>query len=137
VPAIWSRADDVAQAREVVAAAERTLARLGPEAPADLRARLHATIAVESRGRDAREAARTAESLARATGDPALLAFALNGVLLQTFAHTGLAPQRDSVGLEIVSLANRHGLPTYAILGHLVRLQSAAARGDLVGAADH
>lgn len=52
VPAIWSRADDPDQSRAVVAAAERTLTGLGPDGPVDLRARLLATVAVESRSAD-------------------------------------------------------------------------------------
>ncbi len=97
VPALWSRADDPAQSREVVAAAERTLAALGPDGPADLTARLLATVAVESRSADvsgpererARDAARRAEAQARDLGDPALLVFALNGVFLQSFTRPG------------------------------------------------
>ncbi|SQE00466.1 Transcriptional regulator, SARP family [Parafrankia sp. Ea1.12] len=137
VPAIWNRADDPVQARAVVAAAERTLATLGPAAPADLRARLLATIAVESRAEDAAGPAREAEALARSLGDPALLAFALNGVFLQSFSRPGLAQRRDDIGAELVAVSTRHGLPTFAILGHLVRLQSASARGDLDAGSQH
>ncbi|MGV9367185.1 BTAD domain-containing putative transcriptional regulator [Amycolatopsis sp. NPDC003731] len=145
VPAIWSRADDPEQSRAVVTAAERTLTRLGPDAPADLRARLLATIAVESRTADlaagvlsrARQAAHQAEALARELGDPALLAFALNGVFLQSFARPGLAAVRDGIGAEILDVATRNGLPNFAVLGRLVRLQSASALGDLDTAAAH
>ncbi|MFF8670050.1 BTAD domain-containing putative transcriptional regulator [Streptomyces sp. NPDC015242] len=145
VPALWSRADDPAQSRAVVAAAERTLAALGPDCPADLTARLLATVAVESRSGDLPEArlehagraARRAEELARELADPALLAFALNGVFLQTFTRPGLAPERDRIGAEILDLATRHGLPHFAVLGRLVRLQSASALGDLGAAAAH
>lgn len=141
VPAIWSRADDPDQSRAVVAAAERTLTALGPQGPADLRARLLATVAVESRGGDTCDAvlenAHEAEALARGLNDPALLAFALNGVFLQSFTRPGLAPRRDTIGAELVSLSTRHGLPTFAILGRLVRLQSASALGDLRTAAAH
>ncbi len=145
VPAIWSRADDPGQSQAVVAAAERTLTALGPDGPADLRARLLATIAIESRSADlaaaelsrARQAAQQAEALAREQGDPALLAFALNGVFLQSFARPGLAATRDGIGAEILDLATRHDLPNFAVLGRLVRLQSASARGDLDTAAAH
>ncbi|MEW2343040.1 AfsR/SARP family transcriptional regulator [Streptomyces griseoaurantiacus] len=145
VPAIWSRADDPAQAGAVVAAAARTLTALGPQAPAGLRVRLLATIAVESRPADssgpdaerARAAAREAESLARGLGDPELLAFALNGVFLQSFARPGLAARRDAIGAELVELAARRELPAHGILGRLVRLQSASALGDLDGAEAH
>ncbi|WP_370964318.1 BTAD domain-containing putative transcriptional regulator [Amycolatopsis sp. cg9] len=142
VPAIWSRADDPEQSRAVVAAAERTLPGLGP---ADLRARLLATIAVESRTAHlseaelerARQAAHQAEALARELADPALLAFALNGVFLQSFTRPGLAATRDAIGAELLDLATRHELPNFAVLGRLVRLQSASARGDLDTAAAH
>ncbi|WP_103341815.1 BTAD domain-containing putative transcriptional regulator [Amycolatopsis sp. CA-126428] len=145
VPAIWSRADDPEQSRAVVTAAERTLTRLGPDEPAELRARLLATIAVESRTADlaaaelsrARQAAHQAEALARELGDPALLAFALNGVFLQSFTRPGLAATRDGIGTEILDLATRHGLPNFAVLGRLARLQSASALGDLDTAAAH
>ncbi|MER5410866.1 AfsR/SARP family transcriptional regulator [Streptomyces sp. NPDC002769] len=145
VPAVWSRADDPEQSRAVVAAAERTLAALGADGPADLSARLLATIAVESRSADlsgteqrrAQQAARHAEALARDLADPALLAFALNGVFLQSFARPGLAAVRDRIGVEILDLATRHELPNFAVLGRLVRLQSASALGDLDAATFH
>ncbi|QER84867.1 AfsR/SARP family transcriptional regulator [Streptomyces tendae] len=145
VPALWSRADDPAQSREVVAAAERTLAALGPDGPADLTARLLATVAVESRSADvsgpererARDAARRAEAQARDLGDPALLVFALNGVFLQSFTRPGGADERDGIGAEILGLSTRHGLPAFAVLGRLVRLQSASALGDLDAALTH
>lgn len=145
VPAVWSRADDPEQSRAVVAAAERTLAALGPDGPADLSARLLATIAVESRSADlsgterrrVRQAAQQAEALARALADPALLAFALNGVFLQSFARPGLAAVRDRTGVEILDLATRHELPNFAVLGRLIRLQSASALGDLDAATAH
>ncbi|AVT34146.1 SARP family transcriptional regulator [Plantactinospora sp. BC1] len=140
VPAIWTRSDDPEQAARIVAAAERTLAALHPDAPAATRARLLATIAVESRGtRAARgsEAAREAELIARRLGDPALLAFALNGVFMQSFRRAGLAPERDEVGAELVTLAVRHGLPTFEVLGHLIRLQARSALGDFAVADRH
>lgn len=145
VPAIWSRADDPEQSRAVVAAAERTLTALGPDGPADLRARLLATVAVESRSADlagtepgrAQQAARQAEALARDLADPVLLAFALNGVFLHSFTRPGLAAVRDRIGAEILDLATRHGLPNFAVLGRLVRLQSASALGDLDAASAH
>ena len=141
VPAIWSRADDPEQSRAVVAAAIRALTALGPGGPTDLRARLLATVAVESRGVDASEtalkSAHQAEALARGLKDPPLLAFALNGVFLQSFARPGLASHRDTIGAELVTLSTRHGLPTFNILGRLVRLQSASALGNLETAAAH
>nr|BFE38673.1 BTAD domain-containing putative transcriptional regulator [Actinomadura rugatobispora] len=140
VPAIWTRSDDPRQAAQVVAAAERALAGLPPGAPEAVRARLLATIALESRGgRAARgpEAARLAEEIARRLDDPALLAFALNGAFMQTFERAGLAPRRDAIGAELVELSARHGLTTFEVLGHLVRLQARGALGDFPGADRH
>ncbi|WP_432956618.1 BTAD domain-containing putative transcriptional regulator [Micromonospora haikouensis] len=130
VPAIWPRADDPGQAAGIVAAAERALAVLPPGGPDPVRARLLATIAIESRGtRDPRprEYARQAEAIARELDDPALLAFALNGVFMQSCHHTGGSAHRDRVGAELVSLARRHGLASAEVLGHLIRLQSSCA----------
>jgi DNA-binding SARP family transcriptional activator len=140
VPAIWTRSDDPGQAAQVVAAAERALAGLPPGASEAVRARLLATIALESRGtRAARgpEAARLAEEIARRLDDPALLAFALNGAFMQSFQRAGLAPRRDRIGAELVELSARHGLATFEVLGHLVRLQARAALADLPGADRH
>ncbi|WP_106400221.1 AfsR/SARP family transcriptional regulator [Actinocorallia populi] len=105
-----------------------------------VRARLLATIAVESRGvRSARgaEAALEAERIARELDDPALLAFALNGVFMQSFRRAGLAPRRDGIGAELVALGARHGLVTFEVLGHLVRLQALGALGDFPAADRH
>ncbi|GAB3648115.1 AfsR/SARP family transcriptional regulator [Glycomyces tarimensis] len=140
VPAIWTRSDDPALASRIVAAAERTLAALGPAASEAVRARLLATVAVESRGtRGARgpEAAREAERIARDLGDPTLLAFALNGRYMQAFDRAGLAPERDAIGDELVALAQRHDLPEFGILGHLVRLQAQCALADFATADAH
>ncbi|MFX0593940.1 AfsR/SARP family transcriptional regulator [Melissospora conviva] len=140
VPAIWTRSDDPAQAARIVAAAERALAALGPGSSDGTRARLLATVAVESRGtRGARgpEAAQEAERIARRLGDAGLLAFALNGAFMQTFYHAGLAPERDRIGAELIALSARHGLPTFEILGHLIRLQARSALADFAGADGH
>ena len=143
VPAIWTRCDDPAAAARVVAAAERTLGAL-PEGRDSLRARLLATIALESRGdRGGRsgdlgprpaEAAAEAEAIARRLGDPALLAFSLNGSWMQSFSRTGLAARRDAIGVEIVALATRHGLVNFEVLGRLIRLQALGGLGDFTEA---
>ncbi|NUP01699.1 MAG: SARP family transcriptional regulator, partial [Nonomuraea sp.] len=153
VPAIWTRLDDPEQAARVVAAAERTLTALpSPETSALLeqgstpvgheaaRARLLATIALESRGTRhtrAPQAARQAEEIARRLDDPVLLAFALNASFMQCFDRTGLAPRRDGIGAELVALAARNGLANFEILGHLVRLQAHSALGDFTMADRH
>ncbi|WP_308250218.1 AfsR/SARP family transcriptional regulator [Sphaerisporangium fuscum] len=140
VPAIWTRSDDPEQAAQVVAAAERTLAALPPGAPAATRARLLATIGLESRGTHSPrgpEAAREAEQIARHLDDPALLAFVLNAVFMQTFHRAGLAPERDRIGAELLTLSARHGLVTYEVLGHLIRLQARSALADFSRADEH
>jgi DNA-binding SARP family transcriptional activator len=140
VPAIWTRSDDPQQAAHVVAAAERTLATLPPGVHEAARGRLLATIALESRGTRAErgpQAARQAEEIARRLDDPALLAFALNGVFMQTFHRAGLAPRRDEIGAELVALSARHGLVTFEVLGHLIRIQARSALADFPGADRH
>jgi hypothetical protein len=140
VPAIWTRVDDPHYSASVVAAAERTLKALQPGEHEAARARLLATIALESRGtRSAHglRAARQAEQIARRLGDPALLTFALNGVFMQTFYRAGLSPRRDRTGAELITLSDRHGLVTYKVLGHLIRIQSRSALTDFSGAEGH
>ncbi|WP_396795680.1 BTAD domain-containing putative transcriptional regulator [Microbispora sp. H13382] len=144
VPAIWTRSDDPGQAARIVAAAGRTLAALsaGHEAAGHeaARARLLATIALESRGARSGpgpRAARQAEEIARRLNDPALLAFALSGVFMQTFHRTGLAARRDGIGAELVDLSARHGLVTFEVLGHLVRMQARSALADFPAADAH
>ncbi|RKN44879.1 AfsR/SARP family transcriptional regulator [Streptomyces hoynatensis] len=141
VPALWTRSDDPRLAGRIVAAAERALGAL-PDDPAHApaRCRLLATVAVELRGtRSARgaRAAREAEEIARRLDDPALLAFALNGVFLQSCGRAGLAPRRDLVGAELITLAARHGLVNFEVLGHLIRMQARAGLGDLRAADAH
>ncbi|MFG1688945.1 BTAD domain-containing putative transcriptional regulator [Nonomuraea sp. NPDC049269] len=140
VPAIWTRSDDPEQAAQIVAAAERALAALPSAAHQAARARLLATIALESRGTRAERgprAAAQAEEIARRLDDPALLAFALNGVFMQTFHRAGLAPRRDELGAELIALSARHGLVTFEVLGHLIRLQARSALADFPGADEH
>ncbi|WP_055588928.1 AfsR/SARP family transcriptional regulator [Streptacidiphilus griseoplanus] len=141
VPAVWTRSDDAQQARRIVAAAERTLATLPARPSHDAaRCRLLATIALEMRGsRSPRgpRAAREAEEIARRLDDPALLVFALNGVFMQSCTRAGLAPQRDAIGAELVAVAARHGLVTFEVLGHLVRVQARSALADFAAADEH
>ncbi|MFB8350786.1 AfsR/SARP family transcriptional regulator [Streptomyces niveus] len=160
VPAIWTRGDDPELARQIVAAAERTLAALPPPEvsgasgasgrvsrtyDADgtydaVRCRLLATVAVETRGSHSSrgpQAASQAEAIARRLDDPALLAFALNGAFMQSFTRAGLAPRRAEIGAELVALGARHGLVTYEVLGRLISLQAYGALGDFRSADAH
>lgn len=139
VPGIWTRSDDPRQAAQIVAAAQRTLDRL-PVGNEPARARLLATIALESRGLSGHrglECARAAVQISRALDDPGPLAFALNGLFMQTFWTTGLASERDGIGRELVDLSARHGLSTFEILGHLIRMQALSALGQFDAAELH
>ncbi|WP_421107637.1 BTAD domain-containing putative transcriptional regulator [Streptomyces sp. NEAU-S77] len=150
VPAIWTRSDDPELAERIVGAAERALTALtsSPSLPSlpsvpeggAARCRLLATVALEMRGtRSPRgpAAAREAEEIARRLDDPALLVFALNGAFMQSCTRAGLAPRRDAIGAELIAVAARHGLVTYEVLGHLIRLQARAALGDFPAADEH
>lgn len=139
VPGIWTRSDDPRQATQIVETAQRTLDRL-PAGNEPARARLLATIALESRGLPGHhglECARAAVQIGRALDDPGLLAFALNGLFMQTFWTNGLASERDDIGRELVDLAIRHGLATFEILGHLIRMQALSALGQFDAAELH
>jgi len=136
VPAVWARNDDEQLSRRIVAAAERALAAL-PADRLEQRSRLLGTIALELRGSTTgrgRRAAAEAEAIARTTGDPALLAFALDARFMQTFHRPGLAAERARIGAELVELAAAHELVTFEVLGRLVLLQSHCALGDFAAA---
>jgi hypothetical protein len=74
---------------------------------------------------------------ARRLDDASLLVFALNGLFMQTFERAGLAGRRDGIGAEITEVAARHGLFTYEVLGHLIRLQAHCATADFTAADRH
>ncbi|MGK5738062.1 BTAD domain-containing putative transcriptional regulator [Micromonospora sp. URMC 103] len=136
VPAIWTRNDDEALSRRIVAAVDRTLAAVGADDP-ELRSRLLSTLALELRGTTGdrgRRAAVEAETIARGQRNPALLAFALNARFMHTFERTGLAADRARLGAELVDLAARHDLVTFEVLGHLVLVQANSALADLPAA---
>jgi DNA-binding SARP family transcriptional activator len=141
VPAVWTRNDDPHNAQQIITAAEHTLAALPPGGSHEAaRGRLLATIALEMRGtRSARgpQAAHEAEKIARRLDDPTLMVFALNGAFMQSCTRAGLAPRRDAIGAELVTLAARHGLVSFEVLGHLIRMQAQSALGDFPAADGH
>ncbi|WP_016906959.1 BTAD domain-containing putative transcriptional regulator [Streptomyces xiaopingdaonensis] len=140
VPTVWTRVDDPARSAALVATTRRTLQRLGPGVSPALRARLLATVGLEHRGsrdRWAAEAAAEAERLARDLHDPDVLARALNARFVQSFQRPGRTGERDAVAGELVALAARHDLPTFEILGHLIKVQVHSARGDTEAARRH
>ncbi len=130
----------------MVRAAERVLARLPEGAPETVRARLLASVAVESRGDALAEGALPApptrpaaprtlappRQQARRRGrvgsrrlhDASLLAFALNGTFLQSFRplRPGRPPRRDR--RRTGPLARTHGLLGPEVLGRLIRVQA-------------
>jgi DNA-binding SARP family transcriptional activator len=140
VPSVWSRTDDPAASAAVAAAVERTLRQLPGGGRPPLRARLLTRIAVETRGLPGPRgaaAAVEAESLARATADPALLVTALSGRFVQAFSRAGLAAERDAIGREIIAIADAHDFATPSVLGRIIRMQALGGLGDLDGAAAH
>lgn len=140
VPAVWSRSDDPEAAAALVGVARRTLRRLGEDASRVLRARLLAVVGIEHRGsRDAWAwaAADEAVGIARDLGDPGTLALALDARFMQSFQRPGAGPERDRIGAELVGLAETHDLPTFAILGHLVRMQASAGSNRFEDADRH
>lgn len=139
VPANWTRNDDQALSDQVVQAVERTLPAL-PAARRAPRSRLLTTLALELRGSTGdrgRRAALEAERIARDLGDPALLAFALDGRFMHTFQRTGLAPERARIAAELIDVASREHLVVFEVLGHLIGLQARSALGDLAAADAH
>ncbi|MFD2416820.1 BTAD domain-containing putative transcriptional regulator [Amycolatopsis pigmentata] len=140
VPTMWTRSDEPGQARALVETIRRTLRRLGPDAPPALRARLLATVALEHRGsrdRWAAGAALEAERTARDLADPNVLALALNARFVQSFQRPGRTGERDDLATELVALATRHDLPAFEILGHLIKIQVHAARGEIEAGQHH
>ncbi|GAA4443742.1 hypothetical protein GCM10023170_020480 [Phytohabitans houttuyneae] len=136
VPAIWTANDDEELSGRIAAAAERVL----PAQRGERRARLLGTLALELRGTTTDRgaaAAREAESLARAAGDPTLLAFALNARFMHAFGRAGMAAERARIGAEMVEVAAGHDLVTFEVLGHLIAMQAHAGLADLAAADAH
>lgn len=135
VPGVWTRSDDPAQSAAVVDAALRTLSLLSAGASERSRARLLATVAMESRGTASRGGeAREAERIARKVGDPQLLCFALSARYMQCFETAGLAHERKTIAAEIVTVAHAAELPTFEINGRVIRMQALCALDDIIAA---
>ncbi|WP_410812070.1 BTAD domain-containing putative transcriptional regulator [Micromonospora sp. 067-2] len=139
VPAIWTRNDDDGLAGRIARAAERALAAPAGQGSAQ-RSRLLSTLALELRGTttdSGRRAADEAEAIARAIGDPGLLAFALNARFMHAFHRVGMADERARIGADLIDVAAREHLVTFEVLGHLVRVQACCATADRAGADTH
>ena len=132
VPSVWTRSDDPAASAVLAAAAEQGLR---DEVSPGTRARLLATVALETRGLPGPrgpEAALAAEATARTIGDPAVLLHALAARTVWASAT-----QRVALGEEIVALAAAHDRPTSLVHGHLVLMQAHSGLGDLDRATGH
>lgn len=134
VPGIWTRSDDPEAAAAIVAAAEQALSSTAPLGDRT-RARLLATIAMESRGTsDRKEEADQAESIARRLGDAQLLCYALSAQFMQAFAQAGSAAKRTGIGRRLIATALDADSPTFEINGRLIRMQALCALDDILAA---
>jgi DNA-binding SARP family transcriptional activator len=136
VPTLWAPRQTAAEPA-LETALERTVAAL-PDRP-DLRSRLLGVLAVELAGApDPRgyEASLEAVSLARSTGNPLVLASALNARYINTYRHGGLA-ERGELGRELLELAQREQLGLFEATARLVLVQYSCGVLDLEAADEH
>ncbi|GAA3268695.1 hypothetical protein LDO98_17990 [Paenarthrobacter aurescens] len=134
IPGIWTRPDDPAASALVITAAEGALTSNRGLSHRS-RARLLATIAMESRGTADRLAeAQEAESIARRLGEAQLICFSLSARFMQTFGSAGLAAERADIGQELITTALDADSPTFEINGRLIRMQALCALSDLSSA---
>ncbi|MFI6919912.1 BTAD domain-containing putative transcriptional regulator [Nonomuraea spiralis] len=124
---------------EIVDVTEKALIEL-PEGEQRLRASLLTTLALELEGSSSPERGRQASlealELARQSGDPTLIAAALSGRLRQSYDIPAV-DTRESIGRELLEVAQRSGQMATQALAHLVLLECAAARGDFAAADRH
>ncbi|MEO3873945.1 BTAD domain-containing putative transcriptional regulator [Nonomuraea sp. B12E4] len=124
---------------EIVDVTEKALMEL-PAGEQRLRASLLTTLALELEGSSSPERGRQASlealELARQSGDPALIAAALSGRLRQSYDIPAV-DSRESIGRELLEVAQRSGQMATQALAHLVLLECAAARGEFAVADEH
>ncbi|MGW0197003.1 ATP-binding protein, partial [Nonomuraea sp. NPDC003201] len=124
---------------EIVDITEKALMEL-PEGEQRLRASLLTTLALELEGSSSPERGRQASlealELARQSGDPTLIAAALSGRLRQSYDIPAV-DTRESIGRELLEVAQRSGQMATQALAHLVLLECAAARGEFAVADQH
>ncbi|GAA0993363.1 BTAD domain-containing putative transcriptional regulator [Acrocarpospora macrocephala] len=122
---------------EIVDVTEKALLELpAGEGEQSLRASLLATLALELEGSATPrggQASLEAEELARASGDPELLAMALSGRLRQSYTMAQV-DEREDIGRELLRVGAESGQIAVQTLAHLVLLECAAARGDFAEA---
>lgn len=139
VPTLWSAREYGSLDAAVVEAVDEALARL-PEDEPELRVRLLATLAMELEGEQHDRgvtASREALGLARALGDPELVAVALNGAYINAHRSAEGVVERLRVASELLDLATEHDLGTYRVLAHLQLQQACVAALDLPAARRH
>ncbi|WP_231618937.1 BTAD domain-containing putative transcriptional regulator [Nonomuraea sp. SBT364] len=124
---------------EIVDVTEKALSEL-PEGEQSLRASLLTTLALELEGSSSPERGRQASlealEVARQSGDPVLIAVALSGRLRQSYDIPAV-DTRESIGRELLDVAQRSGQIATQALAHLVLLECAAARGEFGVADEH
>ena len=124
---------------EIVDVTEKALMEL-PEGEQSLRASLLTTLALELEGSSSPERGRQASlealEVARQSGDPVLIAVALSGRLRQSYDIPAV-DTRESIGRELLDVAQRSGQMATQALAHLVLLECAAARGEFAVADEH
>lgn len=139
VPTLWTSREYGTLDQDMVDAAEEALAGLPPDEEA-LRVRLLTTLAIELEGEQHdRGAVASAEAVerARALGDPALLAVALNGRYINGYRSAEGRHLRRRCATELLDLATAHHLAGYRVLAHLQLQQASVAALDLAAARRH
>jgi hypothetical protein len=132
-PMLWSNRAHGVVDHELVEAVRDSLRQL-PEGDTTLRARLLATLALESGiwgdPDGARRAAEEAVDLARRSGAVELLAVALNAAYYAHRVPTGLR-RVSELGTDLEQLGTRHRMPGVEALGLLAQCVEPGARGEL------
>lgn len=105
-----------------------------------LRCRLLATLAWESYdgGDDpvAEDLSAEAVAIARRLNEPGLLAFALNS-RVPAVNRPGRFDEQVAIASELLTIAERHGLASYALLGHQMLASEFVRRFDIAAADEH
>ncbi|WP_067461796.1 AfsR/SARP family transcriptional regulator [Actinomadura macra] len=139
VPTLWTSREYGSLDQAVVDATDEALARL-PARERELRVRLLTTLALELEGEQHDRgvtASDEAIGMARALGDPELIAVALNGCYINAYRTADGLDQRRRLATELLGLAEEHDLATYLVLAHLQLQQIAVAALDLPTAKRH
>jgi hypothetical protein len=105
-----------------------------------LRCRLLATLAWESydgaEDPEAEDLSAEAVEIARRLNEPVLLAFALNS-RVPAVNRPGRFDEQVTIASELLTIAERHGLASYALLGHQMLASAFVRRFDIAAADEH